>query len=133
MEENLDEFDYMIINVEYLLNGSLNLYHESTMTPNYAYSEEFTWKFYKCGRIVTVVTNSLRDIPIGEDLVLFDSIPNEFIPMVKLTFRLYSVNTGLVIEVIFYPSGKVFVRNYTGNASSGYNISGNILYVSKEV
>ena len=24
MEENLDEFDYMIINVEYLLNGSLN-------------------------------------------------------------------------------------------------------------
>ena len=23
MEENLDEFDYMIINVEYLLNGSL--------------------------------------------------------------------------------------------------------------
>ena len=103
------------------------------MTPNYAYSEEFTWKFYKCGRIVTVVTNSLRDIPIVADLVLFDSIPNEFIPMVKLTFRLYSVNTGLVIEVIFYPSGKVFVRNYTGNASSGYNISGNILYVSKEV
>ena len=25
MEENLDEFDYMIINVEYLLNGSLKL------------------------------------------------------------------------------------------------------------
>lgn len=24
MEENLDEFDYMIINVEYFLNGSLN-------------------------------------------------------------------------------------------------------------
>ena len=24
MEENLDKFDYMIINVEYLLNGSLN-------------------------------------------------------------------------------------------------------------
>ena len=24
MEENLDEFDYMIINVEYLLNGSIN-------------------------------------------------------------------------------------------------------------
>lgn len=24
MEENLDEFDYVIINVEYLLNGSLN-------------------------------------------------------------------------------------------------------------
>lgn len=24
MEENLDEFDYMITNVEYLLNGSLN-------------------------------------------------------------------------------------------------------------
>ena len=24
MEENLDEFDYMIINVEYLLNGRLN-------------------------------------------------------------------------------------------------------------
>ena len=27
MEENLDEFDYMIINVEYLLNGSLNDVH----------------------------------------------------------------------------------------------------------
>ena len=26
MEENLDEFDYMIINVEYLLNGSLNVH-----------------------------------------------------------------------------------------------------------
>ena len=25
MEENLDEFDYMIINVEYLLNGSLKV------------------------------------------------------------------------------------------------------------
>ena len=25
MEENLDEFDYMIINVEYLLNGSLKM------------------------------------------------------------------------------------------------------------
>ena len=133
MEENLDEFDYMIINVEYLLNGSLNLYCEAIMTPNYAYSEEFTWKFYKCGRIVTVVTNSLRDIPIGEDLVLFDSIPNEFIPMVKLVFRMYEVNTRAAVEVTFYPSGKVFVRNYTGNASSGYNIGGNILYVSKEV
>ena len=26
MEENLDEFDYMIINVEYLLNGSMLLF-----------------------------------------------------------------------------------------------------------
>ena len=26
MEENLDEFDYMIINVEYLLNGSLGTF-----------------------------------------------------------------------------------------------------------
>ena len=103
------------------------------MTPNYAYSEEFTWKFYKFGRIVTVTTNSLKDIPIGVDLVLFDSIPNEFIPMVKLVFRMYDINTRAVVEVTFYPSGKVLVRNYTGNASSGYNIGGNILYVSKEV
>ena len=28
MEENLDEFDYMIINVEYLLNGSLGKYQK---------------------------------------------------------------------------------------------------------
>ena len=115
------------------LNGSLNLYCEAIMTPNYAYSEEFTWKFYKCGRIVTVITNSLRDIPIGADLVLFDNIPNEFIPMSILPFRMYDVSTRAVVEVIFYPSGKVIVRNYTGNASSGYNIGGNILYVSKEV
>ena len=103
------------------------------MTPNYAYSEEFTWKFYKCGRIVTVITNSLRDIPIGSDFVLFDSIPNEFIPMVNVGFRMYDLITNAVIEVTFLNSGKVLVRNYTGNASSGYNISGNILYVSKEV
>ena len=117
------------------LNGSLNLYCEAIMTPNYAYSEEFTWKFYKCGRIVTVITNTLRDIPIGADFVLFDNIPNEFIPMAMLSFRMYDVSstTRAVVEVTFYPSGKVLVRNYTGNASSGYNISGNILYVSKEV
>ena len=115
------------------LNGSLNLYCEAIMTPNYAYSEEFTWKFYKCGRIVTVITNSLRDIPIGADFVLFDSIPNEFIPMVNVGFRMYDLNTKAVVEVAFYTSGKVLVRNYTGNASSGYNIGGNILYVSKEI
>ena len=115
------------------LNGSLNLYCEAIMTPNYAYSEEFTWKFYKCGRIVTVITNTLRDIPIGAEFVLFDNIPNEFIPMSKLPFRMYDVNTSAVVEVTFYTSGKVFVRNYTGNASSGLNIGGNILYVSKEV
>ena len=103
------------------------------MTPNYAYSEKFTWKFYKFGRIVTVLTNSLRDIPIGSDLVLFDSIPNEFIPMVNVTFRMYDIDTRAVVEVQFYHSGKVLVRNYTGNASSGHNIGGNILYVSKEV
>ena len=103
------------------------------MTPNYAYSEEFTWKFYKCGRIVTVITNSLKDIPTDAELVLFDSIPNEFIPMVKIGFRMYDINTRAFVEVTFYPSGKVLVRNYTGNASSGYNIGGNILYVSKEV
>ena len=115
------------------LNGSLNLYCEAIMTPNYAYSEEFTWKFYKCGRIVTVITNSLRDIPTGAELVLFDSIPNEFIPMVNVGFRMYDLNTKAVVEVAFYTSGKVLVRNYTGNASSGYNIGGNILYVSKEI
>ena len=103
------------------------------MTPNYAYSEEFTWKFYKCGRIVTVITNSLRDIPIGSDFVLFDSIPNEFIPMVNVAFRMYDIDTRAFVEVQFYHSGKVLVRNYTGNASSGHNIGGNILYVSKEV
>ena len=90
-------------------------------------------KFYKCGRIVTVITNTLRDIPIGAEFVLFDNIPNEFIPMSKLPFRMYDVNTSAVVEVTFYTSGKVFVRNYTGNASSGLNIGGNILYVSKEV
>ena len=119
--------------IESCQNGSLNLYHESTMTPNYAYSEEFTWKFYKCERIVTVVTNSLIDIPIGADLVLFDNIPNEFIPMSILTFRMYDVITRAVVEVQFLHSGKVLVRNYTGNASSDHNIGGNILYVSKEV
>ena len=30
MEENLDEFDYMIINVEYLLNGSLEKLNDFT-------------------------------------------------------------------------------------------------------
>lgn len=115
------------------LNGSLNLYCEAIMTPNYAYSEEFTWKFYKCGRIVTVITNTLRDIPTGADFVLFDNIPNEFIPMSILSFRMYDINTRAAVEVTFYTSGKVLVRNYTGNASSGYNIGGNILYVSKEV
>ena len=29
MEENLDKFDYMIINVEHLLNGSLALYFKT--------------------------------------------------------------------------------------------------------
>ena len=32
MEENLDEFDYMIINVEYLLNGSLLKFQRFTVT-----------------------------------------------------------------------------------------------------
>ena len=115
------------------LNGSLNLYCEAIMTPNYAYSEEFTWKFYKCGRIVTVITNSLKDIPTGAGLVLFDNIPNEFIPMLTVSFRMYDVDNLAVVEVTFSTSGKVLVRNYTGNASTVHNIGGNILYVSKEV
>ena len=32
MEENLDEFDYMIINVEYLLNGNLLKFQRFTVT-----------------------------------------------------------------------------------------------------
>ena len=39
MEENLDEFDYMITNVEYLLNGSLNKYVSKT-SQSYATDNE---------------------------------------------------------------------------------------------
>ena len=41
MENNLDEFDYMIINVEYLLNGSLNttIKRAATLNGNEALGE----------------------------------------------------------------------------------------------
>ena len=51
MEENLDEFDYMITNVEYLLNGSLTL-------------ETFTKRIYN-GRTVFLIGMIIGDAAVA--------------------------------------------------------------------
>ena len=62
MEENLDEFDYIIINVEYLLNGSL--------MNNLVYGQQVSSIKDVDSVGIYYITNS-SEMPTGEPFVLY--------------------------------------------------------------
>ena len=109
-------------------------YFEDEILPtNYAYNSNFTWKFYRIGNMIVVSTNSIKNVPTGTQLTLFDSIPEKYRPKVNMYFRVYDVETNKIIELNFETNGIVLVRNYTGNHSAVHNIGVNVMYIGENI
>lgn len=110
MEENLDEFDYMITNVEYLLNGSLygvtsNIF--STLTSD---SIEFQWLIEtKIGNLIVLqcTFHAKQNIASWQNLLLLQ-YSNENIIVLGGMFQ--SQNTHKAYIVVDHPGKYVAIR-----------------------
>lgn len=83
--------------------------------------------------MIVVSTNSIKNVPTGTQLTLFDSIPEKYRPKVNMYFRVYDVDTNKIIELNFKTNGIVLVWNYTGNPSTTHNIGGNVMFIGENI
>ena len=83
--------------------------------------------------MIVVSTNSIKNVPTGTQLTLFDSIPEKYRPKVNMYFRVYDVDTNKIIELNFKTNGIVLVWNYTGNPSTTHNIGVNVMYIGENI
>ena len=79
MEENLDKFDYMIINVEYLLNGSLKIKNVqwTPYCPRTDFADKVLFKEENAMQYGSLVICSIR-------IDLLENTPGEYIEIVNL-------------------------------------------------
>ena len=83
--------------------------------------------------MIVVSTNSIKNVPTGTQLTLFDSIPEKYRPKVNMYFRVYDVETNKIIALNFKTNGIVYVRNYTGNSSAVHNIGCNVMFIGENI
>ena len=110
MEENLDEFDYMIINVEYLLNGSIE--PSIVNVPISILIEPIN--LIKSGHVVVASYNSdsIQSIQSG-DLGIVGTVPSGFIPIRTIcTTNNDIAGFGTNIQFTFGDSGNITAYNY---------------------
>ena len=127
MEENLDEFDYMIINVEYLLNGSLNN-DINALNPSGAI------RLYSDNDIGTEGAGWYRfaKITFNSDLTAKGA---SYICIETLIHQLFSNATGCFHKIDFYliysDSARISVTGYNSNVLKKVRIvrNGNIIFL----
>ena len=114
MEENLDEFDYMIINVEYYLNGSLKVKNFIQLIPS-GYNANPLTKYAICGGFC-YVSICINDVKKENGLIFIYNIPEPLSSMnfVLITPHYDDTDNKCIIGSVFTTSeggkNKPFIR-----------------------
>ena len=115
MEENLDEFDYMIINVEYLLNGSLKTYEMKTLSivdSNFATAN-------RCGcaliqkRWILLTGEIDADFTNVKNYTSYTALKSPVVPFFSTAFTAVDED-AMCYTGVFYEDGRIdiLVRSY---------------------